>query len=102
MAGAGLFVCSRIGTTHLSSIPWAKNHVLVKAWCVAVFIHAGLRGCFLAGSTNLEQGVGLAQQNIQRLAKLGDALRFYRVPYVVGGDWNVSPDTLSSSEFVSK
>eukprot|EP00959_Pyramimonas_sp_CCMP1952_P320905 6715763-Pyramimonas_sp.AAC.1 len=102
MAGAGLFVRSYIGVTYLDSLPHCHDHVLVPSWCVGVYVHGGPRGGFLAGSIYLQQGLGLEQENIDRLERLGEVLRFYRAPFVFGGDWNLPPRALSESEFVAK
>eukprot|EP00959_Pyramimonas_sp_CCMP1952_P382270 8010342-Pyramimonas_sp.AAC.1 len=59
MAGVGLFVRHHVGTTFLDALPGVRDHVLVKSWCVAVYVHTGPRGGFVAGSIYLEQGPGL-------------------------------------------
>ena len=44
--------------------------------------------------------VGLAGANLVRLRRIGCLLRALRFPWVVVGDWNVSPQTLQASGFL--
>eukprot|EP00959_Pyramimonas_sp_CCMP1952_P020823 439121-Pyramimonas_sp.AAC.1 len=46
--------------------------------------------------------IGLAGPNLVRLRRLGSPLAALQLPWVVLGDWNVPPQTLQASGFLSE
>jgi len=70
----------------------AIDHRFVLGWTAAV-----RRGGLHCGSVYLKDAAGLCEHNLLVLQEIAVALRQLRGPWVLGGDWNLTPDVLQSS-----
>ena len=66
------------------------------------FSHVGavVKGGLHCGSVWLKHVEGLTEDNMAILQVISTALTKLKGPWVLGGDWNVSPDTLVNSGWV--
>ena len=59
-----------------------------------------LRGVFLLISIYLITGVGAAAYNLAILETVGKKLRYWDLPYVILGDWQMEPAELEATGWV--
>ena len=76
-------------------IPSAYMHRLSMAWIDAV-----VRGGITCMSIYLRTAEGLSDANMCILEEAAAALNAIRGPWLVGGDWNLEPDSLASSNWL--
>eukprot|EP00959_Pyramimonas_sp_CCMP1952_P009298 193720-Pyramimonas_sp.AAC.1 len=96
-AGVGIFVRSHVGATLLDA--FLDDHVLIPSRAVAIWAHAGPRHGFIAASIYLVQGQKFGGDNARHLKRLGQCLRYYAAPYIVGGDWNMPLSQASDARY---
>ena len=72
----------------------------LEARVVAVLINGLVRGGFYAVALYLEDGVGVGGRNEFLLQLVIAFITSCRSLWIVGGDWNLSPDTLRSTRFL--
>jgi len=65
------------------------------AW-VSGFCSGGLH----CGSVYLCDGVGLNDTNLEILQEIAGALKVLRGPWILGGDWNLTPSVLAGSKWL--
>eukprot|EP00969_Alexandrium_andersonii_P314472 13892230-Alexandrium_andersonii.AAC.1 len=96
-ASGGVAVCARkgLGVEPHRQAPDGFQHRIGGAWVGAV-----IRGGVHFVSVYLKDGDGLGETNLAILAELAAFLGALRGPWVVGGDWNISPEVLVSSNWL--
>jgi len=98
-ASGGCMVAARKGngiTPHPDSlVKDGFGHRIKLAW-VAGFLAGGLH----IGSVYLKDGVGLDDTNLELLQEIAGALKQLQGPWVLGGDWNVTPQILAQSKWL--
>ena len=62
---------------------------------------AVVQGGVLIGSVYLVDGIGLADLNINLLQEIAGYVKAIGLPYILSGDWNVTPAVLESSGWPS-
>jgi len=95
----GCVVAARRGTgirAEEGAVPGRIAHRFHVAWVAAV-VRAGLH----IASIYLRDGVGLDDENLATLHEVAGILRGLRGPWILGGDWNVSPEVLLGSNWLS-
>jgi exonuclease III len=92
----GVAVVSRkgLGSTPHEIIPDAYKHRIGGAWISAV-----VKGGIHVFSVYLKDGQDLSETNAAILTQLAAAIGSVRGPWVVGGDWNMTPQTLKASNW---
>ena len=58
-------------------------------------------GVIHMGSVDLIDSVGLAPENLEVLQEVAIALKQLKGPWILGGDWNVTPQVLAASNWVT-
>ena len=71
------------------------QHRIKFAHCSAV-----LRGGFHCGSIYPKDSEGISEGNLLLLLEIAIALRSIKGPWIIGGDWNLSPDLLRSTRWL--
>ena len=99
-ASGGVLVAARlrigIASSTDATIPDGFKHRLALAHVSAIW-----KGGLHVGSAWLKQSEGLSEENLGILQVLAQALTKVRGPWLIGGDWNVPPETLQRSGWVS-
>ena len=94
--GTGVAVRSWVGVHDAADIPtdveWPPAHRFSLRWVQAV-----LRQGILIGSVYLQTGTGLCGANLGILDQIGQVLRAFGRPFVLGGDWQVDREVLEAS-----
>ena len=69
------------------------THEITPAWAVAIHSDVGLTGGLLVGSVYMEStsGAGGLPANYSRYLRLAQFLRYMNKPFLIAGDWNISP-----------
>jgi hypothetical protein len=93
VAGAAVLVKIGYGLFDLPDVPSDVYTGFVAAGLVELF--AGLP--FMAYSTYLECGLGLAGRNCEIMKAIGAHIRGHGLLFVIGGDFNVPPQEMSES-----
>ena len=76
----------------------ASWHFATSRWTLATL---RLKGpTIVIGAVYLVTGIGPVGENLQVLRELGEALATIGRPFLVGGDWNMSPEELESTGFL--
>ena len=105
IAGVGVFVRSYINATRLDgpSDSGDGSCSIVPGWAVAVHVDFAMKGGLICSSCYLEQGSGIGPDstNWQTLLRMGEFLRFFNRPFLIGGDFNVSGDVLQASGWIA-
>ena len=88
--GVGVAVKASVGIRpHDGSVPCEFAHRICAAWIGGV-----TRGGIHVVSVYLHDSEGLSERNLALLQTLAAAVRTLRGPWVVGGDWNITPEML--------
>ena len=77
-----------------SAIQDGMRHRICISWVDAI-----VRGGVYCVSFWLRDSEGLSAPNMALLDELAHALGSLRGPWIVGGDWNLTPDVLSASRW---
>ena len=106
MAGVGIFVRSYIGAArlqgHASFGAGSGGCEIVPGWACAVHVDFALKVGLICGCCYLEAGEGIAADttNWQTLLRMGEFFRCYNRPFLLAGDFNVTPEVLQASGWV--
>ena len=65
-----------------------------------VWVAAVCRGGVAVGSVWLKDSEGLSDFNMYLLGRVAQRLAGLRMPWVLGGDWNPTPELLTKSGFL--
>jgi len=68
------------------------EHRMKLAWTSAL-----MRGGVHCGSVYLKDAAGLCEENLHVLKEIAVAVRQLRGPWILAGDWNITPEVLASS-----
>ena len=71
------------------------THRFCLAWVAAILI-----GGVHCGSIYLKDLVGLDDINMNILQEVAAAIAMAKGPWLIGGDWNLTPETLQKSGFL--
>ena len=82
------------------SLLQGQDAVLEKARISVRHMSGVCPGGVLWATVYMHDSVGLAPLNWQLLCKLGSLVRLFGMPYILAGDWNLSPEELSGSGWV--
>ena len=99
-SSAGCAVCVK---KNIGMRPHPGDVVIDGAQCrfhaawVGGFLRGGLHCC----SIYLKDSEGASETNLGLLQEVAMFLSCLRGPWIVGGDWNMTPETLSSTRFAS-
>eukprot|EP00959_Pyramimonas_sp_CCMP1952_P435219 9113168-Pyramimonas_sp.AAC.1 len=77
----------------------ASTTVVVPGRAVAAMVHAPGCEAICMVSIYLIHSEGLSEGNLKILSTVGEFLASLTCEFVLGGDWNLTPDTLEDSEF---
>jgi hypothetical protein len=95
-AGVGVAVRASVGIhPHEGFVPDEFAHRICAVWVGGV-----TRGGIHVVSVYLHDSEGLSERNLALLEMLVAALRTLRGPWVVGGDWNLTPEQVSSTNIL--
>ena len=72
------------------------GHRLHFSWASVV-----CRGGIHLGSIYLRDSEGITEENLLILQEAAVAIKQLRGPWVLGGDWNLTPDTLRATNWLS-
>ena len=86
--GTGITPCAD------STIPDGMRHRMHFAWSACA-----CRGGVHLGSIWLRDSEGLSADNMMLLEQVAAVLQQLRGPWILGGDWNISPELLTSSNW---
>ena len=98
VASAGCAVCVKKGIgmhPHPDDIIREGVRCRFKAVWVAGFVRGGIHLC----SIYLKDSVGPSETNLNILQEAATFLSCLTGPWIIGGDWNMSPQTLASTRF---
>ncbi len=94
--GTGIAVREWVGIREADALPtdveWPPQHRFSLRWVDVV-----VKGGILVGSVYLETGAGYGGANIGILNMIGQVLRAYGRPFILGGDWQMDRTTLEAS-----
>ncbi len=98
-AGVAIFARPFVGL----SMPRVGSHIVVPHRAVAACIEPPGYRMMTVVSLYLEDGKGVGQENLGHLSTVGNFLASQGedVPFVVGGDYQASPDSVASTGFAS-
>ena len=97
-ASGGCVVSARrgIGIYQHNIVNEAVEHRLCFAWIGGI-----IRGGMHCGSIWLKDSEGLSQTNQSILVEAAASIGRLRGPWVLGGDWNMTPQVLASSDWLA-
>ena len=93
-AGAAVAVRSHIGHSDPVKMPW---HEELNSRVRVSWINAVCSGGFFLVSLYLWHSEGMSQRNLSLLQHLAWVLKRLRGPWIIGADWNLTPDVLRAS-----
>ena len=95
-AGVGVAVRASVGIhPHEGFVPSEFAHRICAAWVGGI-----TRGGMHVISVYLHDSEGLSERNLALLEVLAAALRTLRGPWVAGGDWNLTPQQVGSTNIL--
>ena len=99
-SSAGCAVCTKKGIgmhPHAVDIIQEGSRCRFKAAWVGGVLRGGIHCC----SVYLKDSVGASETNLNLLQEVATFLSCVKGPWVIGGDWNMSPQLLESTQFLS-
>lgn len=100
-AGVGIFVRKYIGASRLEGPQASEGRGcgVVPHWSAAVHLNFAMKGGLIAMSMYQESGKGIGPETDtwQRLLRAGEFVRYFGLPFVIGGDFNTTPAVLEAS-----
>eukprot|EP00973_Karenia_brevis_P061226 8512703-Karenia_brevis.AAC.1 len=96
-ASGGCAIASKlgIGITPHSHVRDGFSHRIHMTWIAGV-----LRGGIHFASVWLRDSEGLTAENLAILEEIACAIGKLRGPWIIGGDWNIDPDVLRSTNWL--
>jgi hypothetical protein len=85
-----------------------KGLYIAKVWSPSSGLMDNWSGCMMRGKARdmlvitvyLKDGEGLSQTNLTRLGQIHGILRASKVPWIIMGDFNMTPATLDQDGFL--
>ena len=95
-AGVAVAIQKHIGSDETGLARGGRGTGVAEGRIVATWVEGGVRGGILCLSAYLWTTEGLSERNVEVLAQLGEMIRQRRGPWIIGGDFNMSPERLRS------